>query len=118
MLPKILIIDDDILITTIYADFLSTKGFAVETVNSPFGVTSLIRNLSPDVILVDMNLPGMNGRTLCGLLATGSSRPVMLISGELQESEMQEMVTVGLARDYFVKGQPLVILDSKVNRLI
>jgi len=116
--PKIVIIDDDKLITTIYADFFSSKGFIVEARNSPFGVTSLVRNLNPHVIIVDMNMPGLSGRNLCSLLAMEGSRRVVLISGELHEPAMQEMVTTGLAHDYFIKGQPLVILNSKIARLV
>ncbi len=118
MTPKILIVDDDKLITTIYADFFSSRGFMVETSNTPFGVTTAVRTFSPDVIIVDVNLPGMNGKNLCGLLAEKGSRGVVLISGERQEPEMKEMISAGLAQDYFIKGQSLVILNSKVNRLI
>jgi len=116
--PKIVIIDDDKLITTIYADFFSGKGFIVEARNSPFGVTSLVRNLNPHVIIVDLNLPGLSGGSLCSLLAAEGPRRLVLISGEQQESAMQEMVSAGIAHDYFIKGQPLVILNSKVARLI
>jgi len=116
--PKLVIIDDDKLITTIYADFFSAKGYVVETRNSPFGVTSLVRNLNPHVVIVDMNLPGLNGRNLCSLLAAEGSQRVLLISGDHQESAMKAMVADGMAHDYFIKGQPLVILNSKVSRLI
>jgi DNA-binding response OmpR family regulator len=118
MQSKLLIIDDDKLITAIYSDFFSGKGYAVETSNSPFGVTSLVRHHCPDVIIVDMNLPGLSGRNLCGLLSADGHQRVLLISGEKQEAEMKNMITDGLAQDYFVKGQPLFILDSKVSRLI
>lgn len=118
MKPKIFIIDDNKLITTIYADFFSRKGFVVETSNSSFGVTNLIRNLGPDVVIVDMNIPGLNGRSLCGLLGADEKRRVVLVSGEAQEHAMQEMVADGLAHDYFIKGQPLLLLGSKVSRLM
>jgi len=116
--PKIVIIDDDKLITTIYADFFSSKGFIVEARNSPFGVTSLVRHLNPHVIIVDMNLPGLSGRNLCSLLTAEGPQRLVLISGEQQEPAMREMVATGIAHDYFIKGQPLVILNSKVARLI
>lgn len=118
MQANLLIIDDDKLITTIYADYFATHGFKVETCNSPFGVTSLVRSFSPDVIIVDMNMPGLNGGNLCGLLATEGDQRLLLVSGEKQEPAMKELVESGLAHDYFIKGQPLLILNSKVNRLV
>lgn len=118
MKPKIFIIDDDKLITTIYADYLSSRGFLVNTSNSSFGVTNLIRSLGSNVVIIDMNIPGLNGRSLCSLLAADENRRVVLVSGEKQEPAMKEIIADGLAHDYFIKGQPLGILDSKISRLI
>jgi DNA-binding response OmpR family regulator len=118
MSAKMLIIDDDKLITAIYSDYFSCKGFVVQTSNSPFGVTSLVRTYCPDVIIIDVNLPGMNGNNLCTLLASKGHRQIVLISNETHEPGMKEMVSAGLAQEYFIKGRPLENLEAKISKLV
>jgi len=115
-MSKIFIIDDDKLITTIYADFFATKGHIVSSTNSSFGVTNGIRTLEPDVIILDMNLPGLSGRGLLNVI--DSKGKIVLISGDSQETEMKTLVESGKAHEYFVKGEPLDKLGHKVSTLL
>ena len=63
---KILIIDDDAkhLLTT--QELLKNEGYDVFIHHIGFGATNIIKNLQPDLILLDMNMPGLPGKSLQG----------------------------------------------------
>ena len=117
-MKKLFIIDDDKLITTIYSDFFATKGYLVSATNSAFGVTNVIRALEPDVILLDMNLPGSSGKGLLNVIDTNGNCKIVLISGDSQREEMKVLTENGQAHDYFVKGEPLDKLGHKISSLL
>jgi len=117
-MAKLFIIDDDKLITSIYADFFSAKGYIVASSNSPFGVTTGIRLLDPDVVIVDMNLPVLSGKSLLNIIDYKGNYKVVLVSGNAQEEEMKTLTENGLADDYFIKGEPLAKLGDKISTLI
>jgi len=117
-MSKIFIIDDDKLITTIYSDFFATRGHIVSSTNSSFGVSNGIRTLEPDVVIQDMNLPGLSGQGLLNVIDSNESVKVVLISGDSQESAMQDLVESGKAHGYFIKGEPLDKLGRKISSLL
>jgi len=65
VLPKrILLIDDDPDQLKLLARLLRRAGFEVETVDSPFGSTNLVRKFRPDLILLDVDMPAIPGDQL------------------------------------------------------
>ncbi len=117
-MQKVFIIDDDKLITTIYTDFFATKGYIVSSTNSSFGVSNGIRSLEPDVILLDMNLPGLSGKGLLNVIGCKGDFKIVLISGDSQKTAMKTLIEDGHAHDYFVKGESLDKLGHKVSALL
>jgi DNA-binding response OmpR family regulator len=117
-MAKLFIIDDDKLITSIYSDFFSAKGYIVASSNSPFGVTSGIRVIDPDVVIVEMNLRGLSGKSLLNIIDYKGSYKLLLISGNSQKEEMKALTENGQADDYFVKGESLEKLGDKISTLI
>lgn len=118
-MPKVMIIDDSPLVTRMVSLFLERFGFDVVVVNSPFGVSNRIRETAPDVLLVDLGLPGLSGQGLISLIKGNDSAkipPIILISAD--EAQMKEMVAGGKANAYFVKGQPLEELEKKIRGLL
>jgi DNA-binding response OmpR family regulator len=117
-MKKLFIIDSDKLITSVYADFFVGKGYVVASSNTPFGVTAGIKVLDPDLVIVDMNLPGLSGNGLLNIIDYNGVYKVVLISEKSQEDEMKILTEKGQADDYFIKGEPLSTLGHKVSRLI
>jgi len=117
-MKKLFIIDSDKLITSVYADFFVGKGYVVASSNTPFGVTAGIKVLDPDLVIVDMNLPGLSGNGLLNIIDYNGVYKVVLISEKSQEDEMKTLTEKGRADDYFIKGEPLSTLGHKVSRLI
>jgi DNA-binding response OmpR family regulator len=61
MMNKILIIEDDQLVANIYRNRLAVEGFTVEVANSGEAGLELVKTFHPDVIIVDLILPGVSG---------------------------------------------------------
>jgi DNA-binding response OmpR family regulator len=117
-MSKIFIIDDDKLITAIYSDFLKDRGHLVSSINSSFGVSYSISVHDPDIVILDMNLPGLSGKGLLNVIGSKGHIKIILISGDSQETEMKTIVESGKAHDYFVKGESLDKLGHKIRSLL
>jgi CheY-like chemotaxis protein len=79
---RILIVDDDRRVREMLCDFLTTVGDEVATAASGTEALDIVLRFRPDVILVDMVMPGMSGAdVLAALRRAGHTMPVILISG-------------------------------------
>ena len=61
---KVLIVDDSDLVLEIYKDLLESAGFKVITSNTPFGTASIIATEKPNLVLIDLFMPGLSGDKL------------------------------------------------------
>ena len=115
-MAKILIVDDSSIVTRILSGYLITKGHSVHVSNSPFGVTNKVREMQPDIVLMDLGLPGLSGNSLLEMIRKlqniGNTRIIIISSSE--ERTMKELVMKGEADDYFIKGGDIKTLDLKI----
>ena len=77
---KILVVDDEPDVTDLLAYTLKAKGFAVEAVNNPNASIGLARSLVPDLVILDVMMPELNGIQICRMLradqqGTGQAHP-------------------------------------------
>ena len=87
---EILLVDDDELILTTMQALLRALGHNVTAVSNGEGAMDLIENgLQPDLVILDMNMPGMGGgETLSRLRALRPSLPVLLATGRADQTAM------------------------------
>jgi CheY-like chemotaxis protein len=79
---RILIVDDDRRVREMLCDFLTTVADEVATAASGTEALDIVLRFRPDVVLVDMVMPGMSGAdVLAALRRAGYTMPVILISG-------------------------------------
>ena len=99
-MPRVLIVEDEPEIQDLIGDLLLLEGYEVHTLDRiPHGLDP-IRQLAPDVIVLDLRLPGLGGVELLRLLAADrqlSSTPVVICSGagDLREAHAEEFATLG-----------------------
>ncbi|MBI4492194.1 MAG: response regulator [Chloroflexi bacterium] len=80
--PRVLVIEDEHDVCELLADTLSLEGYQVRTSEEAHGVLSLIRRSRPDLIILDLCLPGVSGIQLLPLLARDAPAvPVLIASG-------------------------------------
>jgi len=97
---KILVIDDEAEYRTVLRDFLEMKGFNVEEANNGEEALIKINHTQPNLIISDINMPGMNGEVLYQKIQeTGSiigTIPFIFLSGNLDDNESIKWLTQGV----------------------
>ncbi|MGH2564571.1 MAG: response regulator [Ginsengibacter sp.] len=82
-MDKVLVVDDDQDILSVVKILLTMHHFAVHTISKPELIRNEIENFSPDLILLDISLGGVDGRKICKELKSSdktSGTPVVLFS--------------------------------------
>ncbi len=98
-----LIIDDDVLVVELLATALRGEGFAVRTADSGRAGMDRARARRPDVVILEVALPGMDGfGVLRGLRADGIDAPVLFLTTHTAVEDKVRGLTVG-GDDYITK---------------
>lgn len=109
---RVMIIEDDVMIQSVFRQILESEGFEVLTQDQGAGGIEAVRRNRPDIVILDMNLPDMSGMDVCrALKADAATRPipVLILTGEAREV-VQRVQGLDLgAEDYLFKP-----IDSKV----
>ncbi len=115
-MAKILIIDDDIFITTSMAAWLSGETYEVHVAHSgPQGIKA-VRELEPDVVILDLMMPGMSGWEVCREIRKFSQVPILILSAVVDSDLVMQILIEG-ATDYLVKPVPPGVMISQLKRL-
>lgn len=102
---RILIAEDEKELTELYADAFEAEGFEVTVSNSGAGAASRIQSQGFDVILSDINMPGVNGLELiklCRQSLVNMKTLIVLVSGEVDVEATALAMKSGI-KDVFVK---------------
>jgi DNA-binding response OmpR family regulator len=116
VLTKVLVIDDDVLLTDLLRDSLSRSSFEVFVVNSGAEGVKVIHQLQPDVVVLDLMMPGMTGWEVCKAIRTFSQTPILILSAVVDHELVMQALDNG-ADDYIVKPVATNVLASRLRRL-
>lgn len=117
---KILIVDDELDILNILSYTLEKQGFEVTTANSGSAAITALKNLIPDLIILDVMMPGMDGIEVCQQIRQNSLFDNTIITFLTARGEDFSQIA-GLdsgADDYITKPIKPVLLVSRVNALL
>jgi two-component system alkaline phosphatase synthesis response regulator PhoP len=98
----ILVVDDEQRIVRQVRDYLEHGGFRVVEANDGKLALALARQAKPDVIILDLNLPGMDGLDLCRTLRRESDAPIIMLTARVEETDRLIGLELG-ADDYITK---------------
>jgi two-component system OmpR family response regulator len=99
----LLIVEDDHEIRGLVADFLRREGFAVETAETGAGMDRLLARITPDLVVLDIMLPGEDGLSICRRLRTrGSQIPILMLTAKDEDIDRIVGLEIG-ADDYLGK---------------
>jgi CheY-like chemotaxis protein len=110
----ILIIDDDTAHLESTRGILEADGYEVVTHERAFGATNVVRDLEPDLVLLDVNMPGLSGEHLFDIFrANPKTRdtPVVFYSSNDEDTLRSSVVRLG-AHGYISKGNPAGLRTS------
>jgi two-component system, OmpR family, alkaline phosphatase synthesis response regulator PhoP len=99
---KILIVDDDTKIVELVKMYLIREGYTILTANDGIEALKIARESNPDLIVLDIMLPGMDGLNVCKTLRSESSVPIILLTAKTTEKDRIEGLDLG-ADDYVTK---------------
>ncbi|MBL8298570.1 MAG: response regulator [Rhodanobacteraceae bacterium] len=99
---RILVVEDEPKIAALLRDYLVADGFEVEHRERGDGVVAAIRMNAPDLVLLDLMLPGVDGFTICRELRTFSTLPVIMLTARVEEIDRVLGLELG-ADDYVCK---------------
>ncbi|MDG4555785.1 MAG: response regulator [Candidatus Contendobacter sp.] len=99
---KILIVEDEPKIAQLLSDYLQTAGFQSQWLEHGDRVIDSIRRAPPDLLLLDLMLPGKDGLTICRELREFSDLPVIMITARVEEIDRLLGLELG-ADDYICK---------------
>ena len=100
--PRLLLVDDEASLREPLADYLSRQGFGVTQAASAAQARSHLRNNTPDLVLLDIMMPGEDGLSLCRHLSESRTIPTILLTAKGEATDRIVGLEIG-ADDYVVK---------------
>ncbi|WP_415905557.1 response regulator [Neptuniibacter sp. QD48_55] len=97
---NILIVEDEVGLAEILRDYLQASGFSVEMIHNGLEVISWVKNNSPDMILLDLMLPGKDGMEICKEVRSFSNVPIIMTTARVEE--IDRLLGLELGSDDYV----------------
>jgi excisionase family DNA binding protein len=118
---KVLIVDDDQELVDLIVDVLDKDGrFEVRTVNNGFDAGMMVKEYHPDLIVLDVMLPDINGKEVCQRVRTDKSMDdvrIICISGMVEEDKIEDLKAAG-ANDFLPKPFEVETLIERMCGLL
>lgn len=116
-MQKILIVEDEVKIREELATFLKNNGYDILTVNDFNNTLEDILSKDVDLILLDINIPGINGMHLCREIRKKKNVPIMIVTS--RNNEIDELICINFGADDFItKPYNLQILLAHMEAIL
>ena len=99
---RILVVDDEPVVTEVVERYLRLEGFEVATADNGEQALRLARELAPDLVVLDLMLPGIDGLEVCRSLRQESPVPIVMLTARGEETDRIVGLELG-ADDYVIK---------------
>lgn len=119
-MKKILIVEDEKNIVLSLKMFLTNAGFKTESVANGIDAIRLAQEFLPDLILLDLILPGMNGYLVCEAIKQNHNTkniPIVIMSVKNQEEDIRKAYLLG-ADEYIIKPFTLEQIKPILDRFL
>jgi DNA-binding response OmpR family regulator len=119
-MAKIMVVDDDEDFTNLYKTMLRAAGFDPTTVNQSLAAFEMAYLTKPDLFIIDVMMPGIDGFQLCRKLRATPlfhTTPIIVVTA-LNDEENQKMAIASGANDYLSKPFLMDELTHRINALL
>jgi DNA-binding response OmpR family regulator len=113
----ILVVDDEPKVVRLARDYLEKNGFRVTTAADGQSALAVARREKPDLVILDLMLPIMDGREVCRLLRRESDVPIIMLTALSEEIDQVTGLEIG-ADDYITKPFSPRALVARVRALL
>jgi len=114
---RILIVEDDASVRTMLAEYLESHGYEVVQADRGTAMREAVESALPDVVLLDVNLPGEDGFTLARFLRERYDVGIIMVTGAADVADRVAGLEVG-ADDYVVKPFDLRELRARLKSVL
>ena len=114
---RALVVDDEPALVRVVAAYLEREGFEVRTATDGFEALRLAREAEPDVVVLDVMMPGIDGLEVCRRLRTFSEAYVIMLTARAEELDTLLGLSVG-ADDYLTKPFSPRVLVARIRSLL
>ena len=102
MCRKILIVEDEPRLASILSDYIAQAGMSPYVIDNGLEVVEWVKREAPDLILLDLMLPGKNGMEICKEVRHFSELPIIMVTARIEEIDRLLGLEIG-ADDYICK---------------
>jgi DNA-binding response OmpR family regulator len=117
MKSRVLVVEDDANLSAVLHENLTFEGFDVRVVGDGAQALEDARAFLPDLVVLDIMLPGMNGFELCGTLRRNGRTPVLILSARSDKNDKVRGLNLG-ADDYITKPFELEEFLARVHAVL
>jgi excisionase family DNA binding protein len=118
---KVLVVDDDVDLVELMKDALERDGrFEVRIANNGFDAGMMVKEYHPDIIVLDVMLPDINGREVCQRVRSDHTMEevkIICISGMVEQDKIEDLKTAG-ANDFLQKPFEVDTLVARICVLL
>jgi len=116
-MKRILIIDDERIVCSFFEKILSEQGYEVISALDARAGLRLVKKRKPDLVIIDLSMPGINGIEGLRLIKETSDIPVIIVTGYGTMETVREAMRLG-AYDYITKPFRVKELISRINAVL
>src|SRR5512134_2738381 len=117
MSPLILVVDDEPRVARLARDYLEKNGFQVLVAGDGQSALAAARREKPDLVILDLMLPQVDGREVCRILRRESDVPIIMLTALSEEIDQVTGLEIG-ADDYITKPFSVRVLVARVRALL
>ena len=117
MKPKIIIVDDDETLNELVRVNLQPRGYEVKSVSNGQEAIRLTSEYHPDLIILDVMMPGMDGYEVCQKIRKTTDTPILFLTAKGREQDLVRGFEVG-GDDYVRKPFSIRELEARITALL
>ncbi|MEQ3514746.1 response regulator [Pseudoalteromonas sp. BZB3] len=116
-MSKVILVEDDVRLATLTAQFLKANGFEVEMIHDGADAAKQIIAMQPDMVILDIMLPNQDGFSICRAIKDEYSGPILFLSAKDSDFDQVKGLEIG-ADDYVIKPVEPFVLLARLNALL
>lgn len=113
----VLIVDDEARLRRVVADYLRLKGYTVKEADNGVAALTLVEQEPPDLVLLDVMMPVMDGFETCRRLREKSTVPVVMLTARSEEADELAGFSLGVD-EYVTKPFSLKVLEARLEAIL
>jgi len=115
--PSIILVEDDLRLSELVSRYLENNGFSVTIVNGGDQVVQQVQRETPDLVILDLGLPGQDGLSICKQLRPAYPNPILILTA--RDNDIDHVLGLELgADDYVIKPVEPRVLMARINALL